>query len=349
MVSHNRWIAVSTIVAFTVFTGLLNDRVPFLRDCSIQVKEVSRKRTGEPSKCASLVALPFDDVDQNLRSERNVSFVIYNTGKTGSHFLTQTLTLLGLPVAFEYGLRKGHYGLEINETTSSVTENALKQFKNGKYVGFSGAHFEIGKLQRSIDHDPTDWAGIVKALSTVSQVKHVVLLRTNALAWLLSYPAGTRKIGDKIGFTVSDLTRLRLESVHNYERIMAALIKAACSNSIRESHGQIFVVTYESLLTNPQISLNQLLTFLGSDPREEQHILRAIENGAFKKRHDSTIYSDLGTDAITKNLFHGQKGMDSTLRDCVLHQALTLIPQEQNLCFEGCSLRSGGYACSSLD
>lgn len=53
---------------------------------------------------------------------RRPAFVIYNTGKSGSHFLTQTLTNLGFPVAFEYGLR-------LNSSTEEKTSNALRMYQ----------------------------------------------------------------------------------------------------------------------------------------------------------------------------------------------------------------------------
>lgn len=58
--------------------------------------------------------------------------LIHNIGKSGSHFLTQTLTNLVFPVAFEYGLR-------LNKTTQEKTELANTWYKEGTFSGFSGA------------------------------------------------------------------------------------------------------------------------------------------------------------------------------------------------------------------
>ena len=272
-------------------------------------------------------------------------FVIYNHGKSGSHFLTQTLTNLGLPVAFEYGLRQG-------TSTAEKTKNALQMYSGGEVNGFSGAQFRWGEAQDAINGGPTNWTDILQSLSALPSsgaLRHVVLLRTNLIAKEIGSAAGRTKKGPEVHFTGVDLKKVSLEALDKLEEVNVALLKDACRSGKALSPSgtaHIFVINYESLLIDPFKWFNQLVSFLGKNELAETEIVNAVEGGLFKRRHNTMIYSDVGLKGISDNLFFDdQFNTTNAVRDCFLHQALASFPREESMCFHGCMVPSGIYFC----
>ncbi|KAL7526530.1 hypothetical protein ACHAWF_001807 [Thalassiosira exigua] len=272
-------------------------------------------------------------------------FVIYNHGKSGSHFLTQTLTNLGLPVAFEYGLRR-------NTSTAEKTKNALQMYGGGKVNGFSGAQFRWGEAQDAVDGGPTNWTDILQSLSELSTpgtLRHVVLLRTNLIAKLIGSPAGRTAKMPEAHFSAEDLKKVNRRALNFTEEINLALIKDACRSGKRLSPSgtaHIFVINYESLLIDPAKWFNRLVSFLGKSELAETEIVKAVEGGVRKRTHTTMIYSDVGLKGVTDNLFiDDQFNASTAAKDCYLHQALASFPREEYMCFHGCIVPSGMYLC----
>lgn len=299
------------------------------------------------------IVTPMNDRNEqgnNLSQENSSlafpSFVIYNWGKSGSHFLTQTLTNIGIPVSFEYGLR-------LNKATEEKTNIAIKMYEQGDSYGFSGADFQYGNAQDALNGGPTNWTAILIGLSQRSSlaVKHVVLLRTNVVARAIGSPAGVTNVSQSVRHSAGELKRINLATLKDDEEHNMKLVKNACNSAYALSgrRAHIFIINYESLLIDPAKHFNELVLFLGGNVLTETDIIKAVENGKFKRKHSSMIYSDVGLQGISDNLFSNNKlNVSSAIKNCFQHQALASFPRLESMCFNECIIPSGRYLCEKL-
>ena len=246
------------------------------------------------------------------------------------------------------------YGLRLNAKTNEKTNKAVEMYNEGDVYGFSYADFQYGEAQEAIDGEPTNWTAILNSLasrSSPSALRNVVLLRTNVVARTLGSPAGRTNSQEELRFVVKDMEKLTLGELKEDEEHNAGLVKNACRSARALSpsgKAHIFVINYESLLIDPFTWFNRLVLFLGASGFNETEILKAVEGGKWKRKHASTIYSDVGFKAISDNLFLGNKfNVTKSINDCYLHQALAPFPREEFVCFHGCIIPSGIYVCPS--
>jgi hypothetical protein len=251
---------------------------------------------------------------------------------------------------FEYGFRD-------KKRTPEKTSIAKSFFKQGLYCGLSGANFTPLELSRTNVGGPLNWSAIFEALDFVQPVKHIVLLRTNAIKRAYSRPAGKingKEHGQRKNFTNF---RLRSKSLMDYEHEMINLLSSACWASNLFSDGHIYVVTYEALLRSPEQTFAGILEYLDGnsawkDPPLVNLIKAARQNGQVQKQTPDNLFGHgdyVSKYGLLERLLIDNAEISRSSGNCILQQVADEYSLDHPTCMidNNCSFSTGLFSCLS--